>query len=250
MHGTGKPIALRAEQEKPRIVVLASADTGIWELVGQLRDRMRTFTIEVLDPFASAKAPDEAVDLVLLRPLWESDIGAYLVAGQRHYPDAVMGLLADSALLASGMALMQSGLIKGVIPLDLSITVLTAVLGILHAGGQYCPPEIVMRVEGPRSSQGLSHDDAPGYAVHGLTPRETEIMGLISQGLQNKLIAAQMGLSEHTVKAHVRNLFAKLRVSNRTQAVVKCRERFGDGKRDRIDERIAGSGAALHLFMG
>lgn len=51
-----------------------------------------------------------------------------------------------------------------------------------------------------------------------LTARERQILKLVSEGYQNKLIADRMALSEHTVKAHVHNLIAKLRVSNRTQA--------------------------------
>ncbi|WDR02971.1 LuxR C-terminal-related transcriptional regulator [Devosia algicola] len=55
-------------------------------------------------------------------------------------------------------------------------------------------------------------------AVESLTTRERQILSLVSEGCQNKLIAHRMSLSEHTVKAHVHNLIAKLRVSNRTQA--------------------------------
>jgi len=51
-----------------------------------------------------------------------------------------------------------------------------------------------------------------------LTVREREILQLVSEGFQNKIIANRMALSEHTVKAHVHNLIAKLRVTNRTQA--------------------------------
>ncbi len=51
-----------------------------------------------------------------------------------------------------------------------------------------------------------------------LTTREREILSLVAEGLQNKLIADRMRLSEHTVKVHVHNLMHKLNVSNRTQA--------------------------------
>ncbi len=51
-----------------------------------------------------------------------------------------------------------------------------------------------------------------------LTPRELQILPLIAQGLQNKVIAGTLDLSEHTVKLHTHNIFAKLGVSNRTAA--------------------------------
>jgi two-component system, NarL family, response regulator YdfI len=52
-----------------------------------------------------------------------------------------------------------------------------------------------------------------------LTVREREVLALLSQGISNKAIAAQLHLSEHTVKFHLSAIFEKLRVSNRTEAV-------------------------------
>jgi two-component system NarL family response regulator len=52
-----------------------------------------------------------------------------------------------------------------------------------------------------------------------LTPRELEILGLISQGMQNKEIAAALGISEATTQVHVKNILAKLDVRHRTAAL-------------------------------
>lgn len=52
-----------------------------------------------------------------------------------------------------------------------------------------------------------------------LTEREREILHLIAQGLSNKEIAATLSISDNTVKTHISNLFEKLRVNDRTQAV-------------------------------
>ena len=51
-----------------------------------------------------------------------------------------------------------------------------------------------------------------------LTLREHEILQLLSEGLQNKIIADRLALSVHTVKVHVHNLIRKFRAHNRTQA--------------------------------
>ena len=53
----------------------------------------------------------------------------------------------------------------------------------------------------------------------GLTPREVEILRLISTGLNNQAIAEQLFISEHTVHRHVANTLAKLNVSSRSAAV-------------------------------
>ena len=52
-----------------------------------------------------------------------------------------------------------------------------------------------------------------------LTPREVEVMELIMQGLRNKEIAPSLGISEGTVQVHIKNIFAKLQVNDRTAAV-------------------------------
>ena len=58
----------------------------------------------------------------------------------------------------------------------------------------------------------------------GLSKREYEILQLINQGLSNQDIAQQLFLSESTVKKHVSNLFLKLDVQRRTEAVKRAKE--------------------------
>ena len=53
-----------------------------------------------------------------------------------------------------------------------------------------------------------------------LPARENDVARLMSQGLSNKLIAAQLGLSEHTAKFHVRNVCVKYGTSSRVVAAV------------------------------
>jgi DNA-binding NarL/FixJ family response regulator len=57
-----------------------------------------------------------------------------------------------------------------------------------------------------------------------LSARETEVLGLVSQGLSNPAIAKQLFLSEATVKTHLLHAFEKLEVNDRTRAVTKAME--------------------------
>ena len=55
--------------------------------------------------------------------------------------------------------------------------------------------------------------------TNGLTPREVEVLRLVSTGLSNHAIAEQLCISEHTVHRHIANLLAKFDVPSRSAAV-------------------------------
>ena len=101
------------------------------------------------------------------------------------------------------------------------IDVWLSVLRLLLCGQAYVPPEFLR--EWHREPARRSHDPKPQGGAAGavgaqLTPREMQILPLIARGMQNKTIAGELGLSEHTVKLHTHNIFSKLKVSNRTGA--------------------------------
>ncbi|WP_425511269.1 response regulator transcription factor [Pseudomarimonas salicorniae] len=58
-----------------------------------------------------------------------------------------------------------------------------------------------------------------------LSPREQEVLGKLCRGLSNKQIARELNLSENTVKTHLGNLYAKLGVGRRTEALAVARQR-------------------------
>jgi two-component system, NarL family, nitrate/nitrite response regulator NarL len=58
-----------------------------------------------------------------------------------------------------------------------------------------------------------------------LTPREQEVLRLVAEGLPNKTIARELGISEHTAKFHVGSLLAKLNAGSRTEAVTTATRR-------------------------
>ncbi len=58
--------------------------------------------------------------------------------------------------------------------------------------------------------------------VSTLTPRESQIMSCLREGSRNKVIAFDLGISESTVKVHVRNILKKLKASNRTQVALSA----------------------------
>lgn len=66
---------------------------------------------------------------------------------------------------------------------------------------------------------------AAGQPPTNLTPREMDTLRAVAQGLTNRQISRQIGISEHGVKKHLANLLAKLHASNRTMAVTTAIQR-------------------------
>ena len=71
----------------------------------------------------------------------------------------------------------------------------------------------------PKAARALLGSRSGNHHVQ-LTTRETEVLGLVREGLANKQIARRLEISERTVKAHLTSAFARIGVSDRTQAAL------------------------------
>jgi DNA-binding CsgD family transcriptional regulator len=67
----------------------------------------------------------------------------------------------------------------------------------------------------------LQYFHARGSSVRHLSHREREILGLLGQAMHASLIAERLGLSQSTVRTHVRNILLKLKANSRAEAVAK-----------------------------
>jgi DNA-binding NarL/FixJ family response regulator len=75
----------------------------------------------------------------------------------------------------------------------------------------------------PRAAREMITQRSEAAVDTGLSARETEVLALVGEGLQNKLIARRLEISEKTVKAHLTSVFAQIGVSDRTQAALWAR---------------------------
>jgi len=82
-------------------------------------------------------------------------------------------------------------------------------------GKTWLSPEVIARM-----AAFARDDEDPGPA--GLTSRESEVLQLVAKGYTNARIAQKLGISKRTVRFHLGNIFARLGVSNRTEAVVEA----------------------------
>ena len=104
---------------------------------------------------------------------------------------------------------------------DASPRDVVAAIRAAHRGEAILHPSVAAKLLAERRRPPAAHAD--------LTARELEVLRLIARGLQNKQIAAQLHLSEKTVKTHVSAILRKLDVSDRTQAAMYAvRERLAE----------------------
>ncbi|HEY1787908.1 MAG TPA: response regulator transcription factor [Verrucomicrobiae bacterium] len=86
----------------------------------------------------------------------------------------------------------------------------------VHSGGAPMTGEIARLVV-----QSFQSTRTGGIEKQGLSPRELEILALLSEGLTNKEIAVRLGISSETVRTHLGHIYEKLHVQGRTEAVTK-----------------------------
>jgi DNA-binding NarL/FixJ family response regulator len=85
-------------------------------------------------------------------------------------------------------------------------------------------PGITRRLIGEFAAQRRAPGPHPDAALAALTPRETEVLRLVAEGLSNTEIATALVVTEETVKSHVSRMLRKLGLRDRTQAVVMAYE--------------------------
>lgn len=134
----------------------------------------------------------------------------YLRAQYPSVPIVVVSANDDPAVIRRCMDLG----ISGFIPKTLGIEDMRAAIKRVLAGGVWTPPDVDL-------GGGADAETANLMArLTSLTPQQVRVLMMLSEGLLNKQIAYELGVSEATVKAHVSAILQKLGVESRTQAVI------------------------------
>lgn len=112
--------------------------------------------------------------------------------------------------------------VMGYLIKDASAVEVVAAVRTVANGGAVCSPELCAFLFRFAAQQ----NQMPNFHVRsklGLTTREQQLVGLISRGLTNKEIAAQLGLAEQTIRNHVHRMLRKLGATHRLAMVDICR---------------------------
>ena len=154
------------------------------------------------------------VDLVLLDLAMPGVRGfsglMYMRAQYPSVPVIVVSANDDPAAIRRCMDFGASGFIPKTLGVDAMRTAISRILG----GDVWTPPDVDLTGESDAASAELMARMAT------LTPQQVRVLMMLSEGLLNKQIAFQLGVSEATVKAHVSAILQKLGVESRTQAVI------------------------------
>ncbi len=189
---------------------------------GAIKETLRTFgeEIEIAEAgdFEAAKrlVQDLAeIDLVLLDLTMPGTSGlsglVTLRAMRPSVPVVIVSASDDPAIIGRALELGASGYIKKSASLDEIRNALNHVL----EGGVATPVNVQIGVEADSEIADLIS------RIKALTPQQARVLGMIAEGLLNKQIAYELGVSEATIKAHVSAVLQKLDVDSRTQAVIR-----------------------------
>ena len=117
------------------------------------------------------------------------------------------------------MEVLQHGTL-GYILKDVEPEVLIHAIHVVNNGNAFVYPKIADRLFGAQENIIENISRYKNHHPKGLTAREMEVLGCITQGFSNQEIADSLCVSEKTVKNHLTNIFKKLKVTDRTQALV------------------------------
>jgi len=167
-----------------------------------------------LDELTALLGRAHDVDLILLDLTMPGVQGfsglIYLRAQHPDVPVVIVSANEDPVVIRRAIEFGASGFIPKSLGSDRIGEAIEAVL----AGGTWTPPDVELSASEDKETAELMRRLAT------LTPQQVRVLMMLSEGLLNKQIAYELGVSEATVKAHVSAILQKLGVESRTQAVI------------------------------
>ena len=137
-------------------------------------------------------------------------------------PQALLVIISDREDPEEICAAFEEGAV-GFMPTSLEPALAFQALSFIRSGGSFFPPAALCNFRRKVTVNGIVH-------TLDLTTKQENVFSLLRQGYPNKRIARQLGLSESTVKVHVRRIMHKFGVANRTQLAFVAMNQNGHGK--------------------
>ncbi len=199
---------------------------GMRELLRELDPEVAVVEVGTFDSALNAVKQEPAFDLLVLDIDMPGMAGVDGVAAlHRRAPDTPLLVVTDTERPEAVRASFERGAV-GFMDKSMNPLVMLNAVRLVLSGGTYVPSSVLFG----RQARGSVNSSLRPYAswsrssTLGLTRRQHDVLRLLARGMRNKDIARELDLAEGTVKVHVSAIIKALKVSNRTEAVVKAGE--------------------------
>ena len=180
----------------------------------------RILALPTLADGAAALRDCDHVAIVLLNiagaDIHDTAVADEVATLQQALPEVPFAFVAENDAYDAIVAALRIGA-RGYLPTSLPSAVVAEAVRLICAGGTYAPLRSLLPMSMTRPEQATL--DATRQADY--SARQLQILQCLRRGLANKQIAFELGMSEGTVKVHVRKLMRKARAQNRTQLVMQ-----------------------------
>jgi DNA-binding NarL/FixJ family response regulator len=189
-------------------------------VLAEFKQAMQVVQADSLDGALArlAEQPDTALILLdLMLPDAEGIVALERV--RTAYPDVPVVVLSATDSRTMVLAAINAGAM-GFISKRTASSILVNALRLVLAGEVYIPPEVLRAESAPQPARpAAAARPLAAPLAHGLTSRQLDVLALLVQGKQNKVICRELNLAEGTIKTHTAAIYRELGVNNRTQAV-------------------------------
>ena len=210
-----------AMQDTARIIVADDHPLfreALQQAIGNIIRDVTFIEADSVDTLEQAASKNEDADLVLLDLDMPGAHGFSALAWLRTQypilPVVIVSAASDPRVMRSAVEFGASGFIPKSSTLA---TIAEAVKAILD--GEVWLPDVARGGD----DETRTHDQELAHRIASLTPQQFRVLMMLADGLLNKQIAAELKVSEATIKAHVTAIFRKMDVRSRTQAAVAAR---------------------------
>lgn len=181
----------------------------------------RLFRLKDIEKIQDSEMPDPISVVLVEQEQIEQDMDKCINALSRLNAKKIVLVYSDDTIASSfffHVRPRENFRVFGFLPMNLQLDCWLSMLRLLFLGQSCVPTSLLVDPQGiDRGDVGPDTAASPCDTSY-LTPREQEILQLVAEGKQNKLIACDLAVSEHTVKLHIHHIIKKLGVRNRTEA--------------------------------
>ena len=184
------------------------------QAIGSLMPAARVIEANGIEELNETLAAEKDMDLILLDLTMPGVQGfSGLIALRAQHPELPVVIVSANQEATVIRRAIEFGA-SGFIPKSLNVDAIGKAIASVLAGDTWTPPDIDLTAAEDKETADLVRRLAT------LTPQQVRVLMMLSEGLLNKQIAYELGVSEATVKAHVSAILDKLGVDSRTQAVI------------------------------